>query len=264
MPSTLPKTESKNIERHQRHYTAVVNQIFETSRWYTDATVRQSPFNLFFLLWLQANDSKETRGRLCEFLLHPLVRSYRCQNALGRRPRQSQKGLLFEELQFYPLTENASAVPNVAGIYLLHGVRGEGNDKSKDPVYVGQAASAKFTHTNAVGMRRRAEQHWQGIKKVQNSGGEHKPKLGAHSRFGQMDVEGVEIAVLSIFPFPAVEMGEATLRHYLPILTLAETVDMLLCGSLSALEDPEVQRCVGSREALHNPRQTPQTQLSRA
>ncbi|KAJ2979430.1 hypothetical protein NQ176_g3259 [Zarea fungicola] len=250
LPRDIPETEMRNINRHQKQYTAVVNQIFDTARVYTEATVRQSPFNLFFLLWLQANDSEEIRARLCEFLLHPLVRSYRCQNALGRRPRRSQKGLLFKELQCHPLTEDVSAVPNVAGVYLLHGVSGEGIDQSKDPIYVGQAASAKFTSAGAVGMRRRAEQHWQGIQKVQTSDEHHVPKLSAHARFGQMDIEGVEIAVLSMFPFPVAEMGEATLRHYLPILTLAETVDMLLCGSLSALTDHEVPKCIGSREAL--------------
>lgn len=53
-----------------------------------------------------------------------------------------------------------------------------------------------------------------------------------------------------MFPFPTPEMGENTLRHHLPILTLVETVDVFLIDSLGTLKDSDVARCIGPREGL--------------
>ncbi|KAJ2974007.1 hypothetical protein NQ176_g6279 [Zarea fungicola] len=111
----------------------------------------------------------------------------------------------YAQLQTSNSTFDPFVIPDTLRISKQEHERLVNSDQSKDPVYVGQAASAKFTSTGAVGMRRRAEQHWQGIKKVQTSDENHVPKLSAHARFAQMNIEGVEIAVLSMFPFPVAE-----------------------------------------------------------
>ncbi|KAH8882390.1 hypothetical protein GQ53DRAFT_772504 [Thozetella sp. PMI_491] len=140
---------------------------------YNDKTFEQAPFCWHMLQWCKAND--HLRPRLVELLLHPLVRSYQCRNAVGQHPSPHHDTL--SKMEYFPLSEKRKAVPNVLGIYLLHGLRTQSQDPVKDPRYVGQGAIP--------------------------------------------------------------ELGEEALRHFLSILALAETVDMILVDTMSQLEGHE-------------------------
>jgi len=213
---------------------SILDQIFEMALKTNEESVPDSPFAFPMLRWLQANSDMKTRNALLEFLLHPHVRSYRCRAALGQRNQQ----LIFDILESYPLTQCGKAVPNVVGTYLLHGVRTDEQDKSQDEsqdlVYIGQSAAVKPSDTGALGLRLRSQQHWYEISKVR-TGAPSKSALHVHRRLSNAEIERVEFVVLSVFPFPKAEMGN-TLRHFVCLLTLVETVDIVLIGSLSMPE----------------------------
>ncbi|KAH6981350.1 hypothetical protein BKA56DRAFT_673753 [Ilyonectria sp. MPI-CAGE-AT-0026] len=190
----------------------------------------------------------ETEEHDFEFLLHPLVRSYRCRNAVGQQPTSQQDTL--SGLEYFPLSENLAAVPNVVGTYLLHGIRAFCQDSAKDPRYVGQAASMSITDSGAVGIRLRGGQHCTSVKTCKCGLKSAKRPLRVHNRLAKSDITGIEIAVLSLFPFPVPQLGEDTLLHFLSILTLAETIDVILLDTLSPLKDYEYRLRVGSKEGL--------------
>jgi hypothetical protein len=198
------------------------------------------------LQWCQ--DNHHLRTPLVEFLLHPLVRSCRCRNAVGQQPTSHEDNL--SGLEYFPFSENLKAVPNVVGTYLLHGIRAFCQDSAKDPRYVGQAANMSITDSGAVGIRLRGGQHRTSVKTCKCGLKSAKRPLRVHIRLAKSDITGLEIAVLSFFPFPLPQLGEDTLLHFLSILTLAEAIDVILLDTLSPLEHHEKRSRVGSKEGL--------------
>ncbi|KAF5259533.1 hypothetical protein FOXYS1_9836 [Fusarium oxysporum] len=228
IPNDLPDHIVQSIKRHDSWYKAIVDRVFDTVLKYTTRPKAQSPFSPEMSRWLKDISDLNTRASLYEFLLHPAVRSYRCRAAIGREPvSRKQESRLFNHLEFFPVTECGSAVPNVNGTYLLHGVRASDKDPSLDQIYVGQAAAVKLNSTGAVGVRKRAMQHHDHI----SPGGEK--FLHFHQRLSEPDIERVDVTVLSMFPYPTPDMGEEVLRHYTALLTLVETIGVLLIDSLS-------------------------------
>ena len=110
-------------------------------------------------------------------------------------------------------------MPNVLGIYLLHGTRTQSQDPVKNPRYVGQGASMSINASGAVGIRLRGEQHCTSVKSCKCGLKTVKRALHAHKRLWKTDVIGIETTVLSLFPYPVPELGEEALRHFLSILT---------------------------------------------
>ncbi|RKL06947.1 hypothetical protein BFJ68_g10114 [Fusarium oxysporum] len=152
IPNDLPDHIVQSIKRHDSWYKAIVDRVFDTVLKYTTRPKAQSPFSPEMSRWLKDISDLNTRASLYEFLLHPAVRSYRCRAAIGREPvSRKQESRLFNHLEFFPVTECGSAVPNVNGTYLLHGVRASDKDPSLDQIYVGQAAAVKLNSTGAVG-----------------------------------------------------------------------------------------------------------------
>ena len=68
------------------------------------------------------------------------------------------------KMEYLPLSEKPKAVPNVLGIYLLHGIRTQSQNPVQDPRYVGQGASMSINASGAVGIRLRGEQHCTSVK----------------------------------------------------------------------------------------------------
>jgi hypothetical protein len=133
----------------------IVDAISNAALKRNDKTFELATFCWHMLQWCKAND--RLRLRLVEFLLHPLVRSYQCRNAVGQQPTPHHDTL--SKMEYFPLSEKPKAVPNVLGIYLLHGIRTRSQDPVKDPHYVGQGASTSINASGAVSIRLRGEQH---------------------------------------------------------------------------------------------------------
>lgn len=254
---------------------SVLDLIFDTSLKTTIENITESPFTIQTLRWFQANADQKTRNRLLEFLLHPHVRSYRCRAALGQRDQRR----LFDILESLPLTPCGTAIPNVIGTYLLHGLssgqqdEAQGDDgpsseqvclgdvrstkqsafradansgaeprnsvaetnqlKSQHLVYGGQAAGVSHKGTPpALGLRFRSQRHYYEISRAK-AGQASKTALHVHRRLADSNVVNVYFAVLSVFPFPKSGMNNV-LRHFMYLLTLAETIDILLLGTLGA------------------------------
>lgn len=254
---------------------SVLNLIFDASLKTTIENITESPFTAQALRWFQANADMKTRNGLLEFLLHPHVRSYRCRAALG----QPDQRHLFDILETLPFTPCGSAIPNVIGTYLLHGLsngqQGEarGNDgpssewvslrnvrsttqnafradtnsgaeprnsvaetsqfKSQHLVYCGQAAGVSHRGIQpALGLRFRSLRHYKEISKAK-AGRASKAALYVHRRLANSDVVNVNFAVLSVFPFPEQSMKNV-LHHFMYLLTLAETIDVILLDTLDA------------------------------
>ncbi|KAK2132826.1 hypothetical protein NOF04DRAFT_1354376 [Fusarium oxysporum II5] len=119
-------------------------------------------------------------------------------------------------------------------------------ESNTNPIYVGQAAAVKLNSTGAVGVRKRAMQHHDHI----SPGGEK--FLHVHQRLSEPDIERVDVTVLSMFPYPTPDMGEEVLRHYTALLTLVETIDVLLIDSLSTSGFSNIAVCIGSWEGLED------------
>lgn len=224
----------------------IIDAVFNAALKYRDTTFEQAPFCWHMLQWCKAND--HLRPRLVELLLHPLVRGYRCRNAVGQQPTAHHDTLA--KMEYFPLSERPKAVPNVLGIYLLHGIRTQSQDPVKDPRYVGQAASMSINASGAVGIRLRGEQHCTSVKSCKCGLKTVKRALHVHKRLSKTDITGIEITVLSLFPYPVPQLGEEALRHFLSILTLAETIDMILVDTMSQLEGHEYSLRVGSKEGF--------------
>jgi hypothetical protein len=77
----MPEAIADNIRRHDTWYMDIVDAVFNAALKYNDKTFELAPFCWHMLQWCKAND--HLRPRLVEFLLHPLVRSYQCRNAVG-------------------------------------------------------------------------------------------------------------------------------------------------------------------------------------
>jgi hypothetical protein len=174
----------------------IVDAVFNAALKYNDKTFEQAPFCWHMLQWCKAND--HLRPRLVELLLHPLVRSYQCRNAVGQQPTPHHDTL--SKMEYFPLSEKPKAVPNVLGIYLLHGIRTQSQDPVKDPRYVGQGASMSINASGAVGIRLRGEQHCTSVKSCKCGLKTVKRALHVHKRLSKTDVTGIEITVLSLFP----------------------------------------------------------------
>ena len=93
--------------------------------------------------------------------------------------------------------------------------------------------SVRLDKSGSLGIRQRAQRHWEDIVKVKSGTGEG--SLSAHDRFAQVDQ--VEITALSVFPSPRATMGDAA-RHLYYIATLAETIDMLLLNCIDPASGP--------------------------
>jgi hypothetical protein len=219
----------------------IVDQLFEMARNTDKEDISNSSLNHHMLHWLRANSEGNIRNALLELLLHPHVRSFRCRNALG----QVSQASMLENLEMSPLTHCGSSAPNVLGTYLLHGMHKDDPEKREDLVYVGQSAAVTPTDTGAVGLRARLEQHLQDILRYRTLDASRKRALYVHQRLSSDQIDKVRFGVLSVFPFPNVGMGEF-LRHFLSLMTLAETVDILLVGSLCDLEPGVSFRFIGS------------------
>ncbi|KAH7212603.1 hypothetical protein DER44DRAFT_882169 [Fusarium oxysporum] len=119
-------------------------------------------------------------------------------------------------------------------------------ESNTNPIYVGQAAAVKLNSTGPVGVRKRAMQHHDHI----SPGGEK--FLHVHQRLSEPDIERVDVTVLSMFPYPTPDMGEEVLRHYTALLTLVETIDVLLIDSLFTSGFSNIAVCIGSWEGLED------------
>jgi hypothetical protein len=106
---------------------------------------------------------------------------------------------------------------SVLGIYLLHGIRTQSQDPIKDPRYVGQGASMSINASGAVGIRLRGEQHRTSAKSCKCGLKTVKRALHVHKRLSKTDVTGIEVTVLSLFPYPVPQLGEEALRCFLSI-----------------------------------------------
>ncbi|KAF5978210.1 homeodomain-containing protein [Fusarium bulbicola] len=137
-------------------------------------------------------------------------KSFRTRAALGQRKQQT----LFKILETNTLTQSGAEVPNIIGIYMIHGIPAgaDAADESKHQAYCGQAMALKPMNNNkSVGIQQRP--------------------LHVHRRLSEAKVDKVEVAVLSAFPCPHPEMGDVLL-HLPYIASLAETVDILLTDSI--------------------------------
>ena len=77
-----------------------------------------------------------------------------------------------------------------------------------------------------------------------------KQVLHVHGRLSKTEVTGIEITVLSLFPYSAPQLGGEALRHFLLILTLAETTDMILVDAMSQPQGHEYSLRVGFKEGF--------------
>lgn len=139
--------------------------------------------------------------------------------------------------------------PNVMGTYLMCGTLKGDHNMYTHPhaVYVGQAASPQPFQA-AVGIRRRMIEHKKDIARATLTSSHNSKVLYVHRQLSRPEIVKVEFAVLSVFPFPKQEWGDAVLRHYTFLLTLMETVDVLLMSSLKNEETDETGRFRGGQQ----------------
>lgn len=109
----------------------------------TSADMTLRTWTLSTLFWMQLSDTTTRpssrvhsagicyNGAMVELFLQPLVRSCQCRNAVRQQPTHHHDTL--SKMEYCPLSEETKAVPNVLGIYLLHGMRTQGQDPVKDP-----------------------------------------------------------------------------------------------------------------------------------
>lgn len=209
----------------------------------TEASIDNSPFSLQMFRWIRANLSQESRNAILEFLLHPHVRSLRTRAALG----QGRTERISSILETWPISDDGEGIPSVIGIYALFGWQ---PDDETDLAYVGQSAKVKAKNGNR-GIRSRSIVHFGRIMKCKlflrpdettRSGRKTSDPdiLWAHQRLASPTVASIELAVLSVFPFPCSAVGNGNI-HYNYLLSLAEAIDVLFLKSLK-LENNDICR----------------------
>jgi hypothetical protein len=147
------------------------------------------------------------RHALLEFLLHPLVRSFRTRDAIGSGSTE----YIISTIETFPLSQTGSGIPSVLGIYALLGQQTE--DNSEDLVYVGQGGSTKQHRDTGRGIRHRSTEHYRDTLKcrdkppvdatAQNDTADaRKGVLWVHRRLASLQGGMIRVALLSVFPFP--------------------------------------------------------------
>ncbi|VTO93269.1 unnamed protein product [Fusarium graminearum] len=230
---SLPEILQDKIQQHDDWYISMLEDIFKQAG---DTSQDNTPFSLFsptMLVWLKANSDERTRNALISLLLHPHVRSLRCRAAMGHRNTNT----LLNILEFHELRSCGEEIPNVIGTYFIHGELTEINSAGEtDHIgYSGQALSIKPDKRKSVGIRQRARSHWKEMMKFKLDPNKYKDALHMYHRLEGVDK--VELAVLSVFPFPQTAMGNAS-RHLYYIASLAETIDILLLDCVNLVGKP--------------------------
>lgn len=253
---------------------SVLDLIFDASLKMTIESTPKSMFTTQTLHWFQANADTKTRSRLLEFLLHPHVRSYRCRAALGQQDQrrlfdileslpltpcgsaipsvigtyllhglsngqqggarvnhgQSSEQVSLRDAQ--STEQSAFRADAHSGADPCNSVAEASQLELQHLVYVGQGASVSHTGIPpSMGLRARSQGHYRQISRAK-AGQADKRALHAHRRLGDSNVVDVHLAVLSIFPFPKLSMN--VLTHFMYLLTLAETIDIILLGTFGA------------------------------
>ncbi|KAH7153114.1 hypothetical protein EDB81DRAFT_446698 [Dactylonectria macrodidyma] len=199
----FPEDVQHSIRKYDGDYIAILNKLFEEAISTPEDRVQNSPCTLLMLRWLKKNSSERNRNALCELLLHPHIRSFRTRAALGQHSQDS----IFEVLETCRLTRTGKGIPNVFGIYLLHGPRKQGSI-GRDLMYVGQSRAQQGSVSNAFGIKKRSMSHLEAILKCKAARG-RSGRTGrdqsttvqwAHRRLSHTDFEDTRQAVLSVFP----------------------------------------------------------------
>ncbi|KAG8350387.1 hypothetical protein FVEN_g11427 [Fusarium venenatum] len=207
---SLPQSLQEKIQQHDGWFLSIFERIFDASGSTTNPKSPKSLFTGVMLDWMKSNSDEKIRNALLSFLLHPHVRSFSCRAALGHRDVRS----LFHILESHTLVPDGKGILNMIGIYFLHGVPEDSDtaDLSEHSGYCGQAMSMRPDGNGSVGIRQRAAGHWTKISKTKSSSEKIKGSLHAHDRLAHAGIAKVEISVLTVFPFPRIEMGD-TIKH---------------------------------------------------
>ncbi|RYP53982.1 hypothetical protein DL768_001132 [Monosporascus sp. mg162] len=253
---SIPEPQRGNIERHD---------IYE---------VGSAPFSHRTLKWLQANAGPQTRNAILEFLLHPLIRSYRVRSVLGRRSHTH----VFDDLETFPLSWDARDIPHVLGIYTLHATQNStptAGESTQDPAYVGKAAGVSPDSAGHTLLPRRAREHVKGIKSAKkkiagaarndrpvttadmDSRGMKQNKLGwYYEQLADASLGPVRLAVLSTLPLTEVQ-NENYFLHLDFLLALAESIDAVFLGTLSSTINPFTDIYAAWYGAAYRPQDMP-------
>ncbi|RYP35222.1 hypothetical protein DL767_003888 [Monosporascus sp. MG133] len=236
--------------------------------------VGSAPFSHRTLKWLQANAGPQTRNAILEFLLHPLIRSYRVRSVLGRRSHTH----VFDDLETFPLSWDASDIPHVLGIYTLHATQNStptAGESTQDPAYVGKAAGVSPDSAGHTLLPRRAREHVKGIKSAKkkiagaarndrpvttadmDSRGMKQNKLGwYYEQLADASMGPVRLAVLSTLPLTEVQ-NENYFLHLDFLLALAESIDVVFLGTLSSTINPFTDIYAAWYGAAYRPQDMP-------
>ncbi|KAF5573978.1 aminodeoxychorismate synthase [Fusarium subglutinans] len=234
---SIDSSHQRRIRQHDEWYMSVLDSLFHELSNYPPQAIDSSPFGDSVYFWMLANYNESSRKALLSLLLHPHVRSFRVRSAIGGNDWSD----LNTRLESFSLAKDMSKIPSVVGTYFLHGQHRSGGLLSRDMGYVGQARSLKDPSKAHIGFRRRAAAHWvriQDIKETRTRAGPLKESirshyfLWAHRRISHEDIEHVSMALLTVMPFPRSHMHRSSL-HLPFLLTLAETIDMILLGTTS-------------------------------
>ncbi|KAF4472985.1 Aminodeoxychorismate synthase [Fusarium albosuccineum] len=232
---SVEEIHRKRIQQHDKWYMEVIDGIFTELSCHSERTMKASPFGHNTYRWLSANTSEASRASMCRVLLHPHVRSFRTRSALGN----SNWDGLFNRLESFSLMDELSQIPSVIGTYFLHGQRRLGGALVHDMAYVGQASSLRKASQGQAGIQKRGKEHQSRIHEVKamklNNGPLQELKDShrfnwVHRRISHEDIGQVTMTVLTVLPFPRCHMHQASL-HIPYLLTMAETIDMILLGT---------------------------------
>ncbi|KAH7322914.1 hypothetical protein B0I35DRAFT_190270 [Stachybotrys elegans] len=238
---SIPESHLDSIQRHHEWYLSLLDSLFDAAQSVLAGTARDEPFTKHMLRWLKVNSSERMRNALSEFFLHPLVRSFRTRAALG----QGKTERIFDILESLPLSEGGDGIPNILGIYLVHGHHADSTED--DLAYVGQCGSMKPDWNGALGARLRAKQHHNDILRCRNAlpveattrdaaRSAVKGTLWVHQRLANPDISAIGFSLLSVFPFPHSALGRENI-HFRFLLSVAETLDVLLMTSLRSKDN---------------------------
>ncbi|RFN49576.1 homeodomain-like protein [Fusarium flagelliforme] len=225
---SLPKFQQEKVRNHDKWYTSIFENAFDSSDETTNPLSPKSLFSGVQLDWMKSNSDEKTKSALLRLLLHPHSRSFRNRAAIGHRDDRA----MFRILESYPLSSGAKLVPNCIGTYFVwgeprHAATDENADCSDYTGYCGQALSLRPDNCGSIGIRQRAMRHWTELTKVRSSTTATKGSLHVYDRLADARIAKVEISVLSVFPLPRAEMGDA-IKHLHYIAALAETIDILI------------------------------------
>ncbi|KFA54731.1 hypothetical protein S40293_00720 [Stachybotrys chartarum IBT 40293] len=193
---SIPKPQRGNIERH-------------------DMTLK----------WLQADAGPQTRNAILEFLLHPLIRSYRVRFILERRSHTH----VFDDFETFPLSWDASDIPYVLGISALHATQKStptAGESTPDPAYVGKAAAVSPDSGGHTLLPQRAREHVKGIKSAKKKiAGAHHPLSSTFSgildpelKESTLPEEQLEILLARVGPTQLAQHRTSTLRFLISIM----------------------------------------------